>query len=149
MTNGAPTALSVERTIHIDASRERVFELLTDVAQMPRWIPVVTFEPRVGGRFEMVNGDWIAEGTVTAIDPPNSLAYTWDWRNQPLGALTHVSFDLVDDAGGTLLTLRHSGFPHPDQQASHTRGWDHYLARVTMLAEGRDPGPDPFLGGPA
>ena len=51
MSDTQATALSVEQTIRIEAPRERVFALLTDGAEIPRWMPM-TLEPRVGGRVE-------------------------------------------------------------------------------------------------
>lgn len=137
--------LTVERTVRILAPREHVFELLTDVRQMTRWIPVVTFEPQIGGRFEMVvDGEWVAEGEVFEYSPPASIGFTWDWRNQPLGAPTQVRFDLEEDGAATVVRLRHTGFPELAQQDSHTRGWTHYTLRLKTAAEGRDPGPDLF-----
>src|SRR5262249_28647008 len=96
----AAAALAVEQTIRIRAPRERVFRLLTDLAEIPRWMPVTAFEPRVGGRVEFVKGEMHAEGEVTEFEPPRAIAYTWDWRNQPLGARTEVRFELAEDGDG-------------------------------------------------
>jgi hypothetical protein len=38
--------------------------------------------------------------------------------------------------------MAHSGLPNAVQLAGHTKGWAHYLGRLTMAAEGRDPGVD-------
>ena len=142
MSDLAAPSLVVEQTIRIEAPRARVFALLTDVAEIPRWIPVVTFEPHVGGRFEMVTGEWEAEGEVTEFDPPRAVAFTWDWRNQPLGARTEVRFELEDDGGATVVHLRHAGFREQAQQKSHSEGWARYTGRLKTIAEGGDPGPD-------
>jgi uncharacterized protein YndB with AHSA1/START domain len=142
MSGAAAAALAVEQTIRIEAPRERVFELLTNVAEIPRWMPVVTLEPRVGGRFALVKGEWEAEGEVTEFEPPRAVAYTWDWRNQPLGALTEVRFELEEDEGGTIVHLSHRGFRERAQQESHTHGWSYYGPRLKIVAEGGDPGPD-------
>jgi uncharacterized protein YndB with AHSA1/START domain len=142
MSGAGATALAVEQTIRIEAPRERVFALLTDIAEIPRWMPAVTFDRQVGGRFEMVKGEWHAEGEVIELDPPRVVAYTWDWRNQPLGARTEVRFELEEDGAATIVRLTHRGFREPDQQASHDHGWAHYGQRLKTVAEGRDPGPD-------
>ena len=142
MSGAAAAALVVEQTIHIEAPRPRVFELLTNAAEIARWMPVVTFEPRVGGRLEFVKGEWEAEGEVIEFEPPRAVAYTWDWRNQPLGAQTEVRFELEEDAGGTIVRLSHRGFPEPAQRESHSHGWSHYALRLKTVAEGGDPGPD-------
>jgi uncharacterized protein YndB with AHSA1/START domain len=138
----AAAALAVDQTIRIRAPRERVFRLLTDLAELPRWMPVTAFEPRVGGRVEFVKGDMHAEGEVTEFEPPRAVAYTWDWRNQPLGARTEVRFELAEDGDGTLVHLTHRGFREEERRARHAVGWTHYAARLATVAEGGDPGPD-------
>ena len=146
MSHATDSALVVEHEIRIEAPRDRVFRLLSDQAEMARWMPVSLFEPHVGGRFEMVAGEWVAFGEVTQLDPPRRLAYTWDWQNQPLGTRTEVTFDLEADGQATILRLRHAGFTSPEQAASHTTGWTHYEERLSAVAEGRDPGPDAMAG---
>ena len=49
---------------------------------------------------------------------------------------------LIEQDGGTLLRMTHSGLPNAATQASHGKGWAHYLGRLTEAASGRDPGPD-------
>jgi len=102
----------------------------------------VAFESRLGGRFEMVRGEWEAAGEVIEFEPPRAVAFTWDWRNQPLGARTEVRFELEEDGGATVVHLRHTGFSEQAQQASHSEGWEHYTGRLKTIAEGGDPGPD-------
>jgi uncharacterized protein YndB with AHSA1/START domain len=142
MSEAQAAALAVHQTVHIDAPRERVFELLTDPEQLPRWIPVTVLEPRVGGRFEFARGEWLAEGEVVAFDPPRLVAYTWDWRNQPMGARTEVRWELEEDEGGTTVRLSHTGFPEGPHRDQHDGGWRHYGERLKMAAEGGDPGRD-------
>src|SRR5579864_9826423 len=133
-----PAELAVEQTIRIAAPRERVFALLTDVAQMPRWMPVTIFEARVGGRFEFARNA-VAVGEVIEFDPPRVVTFTWDWRDQPLGRRTVVRFELAEDGGGTLVRLTHSGFRAQDQCEVHRRGWFHYGQRLKLVAEGGTP----------
>lgn len=135
-------SLALEQTIRIKAPRERVFALLTDVAHLPRWMPVVSFEARLGGRFEMVKDEWTAEGEVIEFEPPRAVAFTWDWRNQPLGARTVVRFELEEDGPETVVRLTHTGFSEQAQQESHGAGWEHYAGRLKTIAEGGDPGSD-------
>ncbi len=53
-----------------------------------------------------------------------------------------IEIDLVDQDGGTLVRMTHSGLPDTEQCASHEKGWTHYLARLAIAAAGGDPGPD-------
>ena len=135
-------ALAVRQTIRIEAPRERVFALLTEVAQVPRWFPITVFEPHLGGRVEVVRDGWHAEGEVIEFEPPRVVAYTWDWRNQPLGSRTEVRWELEEDGGGTLVRLSHIGFPEQAQRESHSGGWTYYGQRLKIVAEGGQPGPD-------
>jgi len=137
----AGAALAVEQTMRIAASRERVFELLTDAAQIGRWMPVTMFEPRIGGQVEFAPTS-VAVGEVIAFDPPHLVAYTWDWRDRPLGARTEVRFELEEDGEGTTVRLTHTGFRAQERRETHRRGWAHYGRRLKTAAEGGDPGPD-------
>ncbi len=141
MKEVAGVALAVEQTMRIAASRERVFELLTDAAQMGRWMPVTMFEPRIGGRVEFAPTA-VAVGEVVAFEPPRLVAYTWDWRDRPLGARTEVRFELEEDGEGTTVRLTHTGFRAQERREAHRRGWAHYGQRLKTVAEGGDPGPD-------
>ncbi|MBV9422918.1 MAG: SRPBCC domain-containing protein [Solirubrobacterales bacterium] len=142
MSEAQAAALAVHHTVHIEAPRERVFELLTDPAQIPSWMPVTALEPRVGGRFEFIRDEWQAEGEVVAFDPPRLVAYTWDWRNQPMGVRTEVRWELEEEDGGTTVHLSHTGFPEGPHRENHDHGWRHYGERLKTVAEGGDPGPD-------
>jgi hypothetical protein len=58
-----------------------------------------------------------------------------------------VEIDLLDEPPeGTLLRMTHTGVPTADLRADHAEGWAHYLGRLTEVAAGRDPGPDPRRG---
>jgi uncharacterized protein YndB with AHSA1/START domain len=76
--------------------------------------------------------------------PVHRLAYSFGWEGDqavPPGSGL-VEIDLIEKPDGTLLRLTHSGLPDPKQCASHTEGWSHYLDRLSVVAGGRDPGPD-------
>jgi hypothetical protein len=55
---------------------------------------------------------------------------------------TTVEYTLHPEGGKTRLRLRHTGLPDDDAVAAHTDGWDHYLARLAVVAAGGDVGPD-------
>jgi uncharacterized protein YndB with AHSA1/START domain len=142
MTEATAINFDLKQSIEIDAPRERVFELVATPEGVAKWAPYTKFEPRVGGQYDFIKGEWHATGEITEIDPPRLVAYTWDWLNQPLGVRTEVRFELEERDGGTLLNLIHTGLPSEEQRQNHAHGWAHYEARVKDVAEGRDPGPD-------
>jgi len=51
-----------------------------------------------------------------------------------------VELEPVD--GGTLLRLTHSDLAPPPVAEHHRAGWERYLERLRLRAEGADPGPD-------
>jgi len=57
-------------------------------------------------------------------------------------ALNEQEIDLVPDANGTFLRLCHRGLP-TQARSAHEEGWDYYLPRLALAAEGGDTGADP------
>jgi uncharacterized protein YndB with AHSA1/START domain len=141
---------SVEREIKIAASRETVWELLTDPDEAIRWMgQAATFDVRPGGlyRVEVVPGH-TAKGEFLEVDPPRRLVYTWGWEGEAVEpGSTTVEFELIESGEGTLLRFRHRDLPNAEAAASHAHGWDHYFERLSAVAAGGDPGPDPWISG--
>lgn len=141
MIKNAPE-LVVDKSVRINAPREHVFKLLSDPKEMKRWEPITSFEARVGGRFQFEKDEWIAVGEVIEFDPPRAIAYTWDWKNSPLGSRTVVRYELETDGDATVVRLTHTGFLDAERAKNHAGGWQHYNDRLKIVAEGGDPGPD-------
>jgi uncharacterized protein YndB with AHSA1/START domain len=141
MIKNAPE-LTVDKTIRINAPREHVFKLLSDPKEIKRWKPMTSFEPRVGGHYQFEKGEWIAVGEIVEFDPPRVVAYTWDWKNSPLGTRTVVKYELQADGDATIVRLTHTGFTDAERAKAHGEGWEHYGQRLKIAAEGGDPGPD-------
>ena len=78
--------------------------------------------------------------------PNDRVVFTFGWEGEdqvvPPGA-SAVEITLVEDGDGTIIRLKHSGLT-AEQAASHKEGWEHYLPRLVELAEGREPGADPW-----
>jgi uncharacterized protein YndB with AHSA1/START domain len=142
MTDGEGMII-VER--RIDAPPDVVYGYLTDSVRWARWQGVsAEIEAVAGGKFQMTmaNG-MVAEGRFVELVPSQRVAFTWGWHGSALGpGSTTVIIDLAADRDGTLLTLTHEGLP-PGDVPFHRIGWDHYVPRLAVAAEGRDPGSDP------
>ncbi|MBI4492079.1 MAG: SRPBCC domain-containing protein [Chloroflexi bacterium] len=138
----------VQREIRIAARPETVFSFLVDPARMVRWMGVAAdLDPRPGGLYRVsINPRDAARGSYLELAPHRRVVFTWGWEGEaspvPPGSST-VEISLVPDGDGTIVRLRHLGLP-VDQREQHTEGWGHYLARLAIAAEGRDPGPDPW-----
>ena len=98
-----PDQDAIVTEIEIAAPPERVFQALTDPAQLMLWWAATPkgalweMDARLGGkwRYELtdpsrkivVNGvrDFKAHGEITEFDPPRVLAYTWlgNWHEHP------------------------------------------------------------------
>jgi uncharacterized protein YndB with AHSA1/START domain len=139
-------SLVVRRETHIAAPCATIFAFLTDPEKILRWMGTeATTEAHPGGLY-LVKGIHArhARGAFREVVPVHRLAYSFGWDGieaVPPGS-SLVEIDLIDQDGGTLLRLTHTGLPNGEQCASHERGWAHYLERLAVAAAGRDPGPD-------
>lgn len=138
----------LERQIHISARPETVFSFFTDPAKMVRWKGVrAKLDPRPGGVYRVeINGRDVVLGKYVEIVPFSRIVFTWGWEgeNSPLPpGSTTVEIVLTPDRDGTLVRLRHLGLP-PEQREVHAEGWDHFLPRLGLAAQGLEPGPDPW-----
>ena len=136
--------LVVQREVAAPAAT--VFAFLTDPEKILRWVGTeATLEPRPGGLYLLnVGGKHMARGEFTEVIPVHRLAYSFGWEGRekvPPGS-SLIEIDLIDQNGGTLVRLTHSGLPDAEECASHREGWTHYLERLAVAAAGGDPGPD-------
>jgi uncharacterized protein YndB with AHSA1/START domain len=137
--------VEIERRIY--APREEVFGYLTDPVKYTRWKGMAAdLDPRPGGVYRVrMNSDTVALGEYVVVEPPSRVVFTWGWEGDeavPPGSST-VEITLRDDGDGTILRLRHTGFPTDEAAASHREGWAMYLERLSVVAPGGEPGRDP------
>jgi uncharacterized protein YndB with AHSA1/START domain len=130
----------IERQVFIPADPETVFKFLVEPELMARWIGRVQFAMAEEGgpfRLQFTFGDGhTATGVFTEISPPQRLAFSFGWEGNdtfPPGT-SLVEIQLHPQAGGTLLKLKHTGFPDAAHReftpANHADRWSHYLARL-------------------
>jgi uncharacterized protein YndB with AHSA1/START domain len=137
----------VER--RIKARPETVFSFFTDPARWLSWMGLSgDFDLRPGGAYRMiVIGDGIASGRFVELSPYRKIVFTFGWEDHRLevspGSST-VEITLEADGEETVVRLVHRYLP-PQAQAPHASGWDHYLDRLAVRAEGGDPGPDAWM----
>jgi uncharacterized protein YndB with AHSA1/START domain len=139
----------IVREVRIGVPPDQVFPYFTDPAKMIVWKAMeAQLDPRPGGVFRInVTGSDVARGEYVEIDAPRRVVFTFGWESEgsplPPGAST-VEVTLVPDGDGTLLRLVHTGVPD-EIRAGSTQGWDHYLPRLVVAAEGGDPGFDAWI----
>lgn len=144
---------SIREQIEIAAPLERVFQALTDPAQLLGWwgdrrsfrSTHWEIDPRVGGkwlsRWEGPDGARFAlGGEVLEIEPPRVLAYTWWDERYPGLPQTTVRYELTPTPMGTLVTMTHEGFD--DVRADfndYNGGWSTVMRSLRAHAESGRP----------
>ena len=104
---------------------EEVWPALVEPERLAAWFPsTATIEPRVGGRVVFGFG---GDGTVTDLDPPRLIAFTWE--------TDHLRFELAPDGDGSLLVLVHT-FDDRAGAASFAAGWESCLDVLDGVPEG-------------
>jgi uncharacterized protein YndB with AHSA1/START domain len=143
---------SIERNLHIDASPEVVFEVLSSSEYIRDWWSAETdFEPVAGATSQFTWTDdktgatRSAPFTVVEADPPRRFSFRWIYDDgQPAGPGNSllVTFELTPADGGTLVRFRETGYRERGWEGAvleahyndHRQGWDFYLPRLAELA---------------
>jgi uncharacterized protein YndB with AHSA1/START domain len=110
---------------------EKVWRAVTEPDRLADWFPgKITPELRVGGAVEFEFG---GSGSVTDLDPPHLIAYTW--------GEDHLRWELRAEGAGTRLVLTHTFDDHAGA-ASFGAGWHTCIVALGLALDGR-PGADP------
>jgi uncharacterized protein YndB with AHSA1/START domain len=142
---------TLEREIHIDASPEVVFEVVSRPEHLREWWPdEADLDPGPGGVGELRWGSGTDAAmavalTVVDVDPPRRFSFRWTHPAQEPATSTNslmVTFDLVPAGAGTTLRMTETGFRERGwevavleaQYAEHEAGWDHFLSRLAVYA---------------
>ena len=141
---------SIERELHIDASPEIVFDVVSNPEHVREWWPDrAEYAPGGAGRigFELPSGEigW-AQFTVVDAAPPRLFSFRWthpEGETAVPGNSLLVVFELEPAGTGTRLRMTETGFRERGwdeatvaaEHAEHEQGWDHFLPRLPVYAE--------------
>lgn len=118
--DGRPTRIVVASRTY-DTTVEDLWDAITSPERIPRWLMPVDGDLRLGGRYQLTGN---AGGEITACEPPNHLAVTWEFG----GEVTWLDVRLSPDGDGARLELEHAAHPgdHWDQYGPGAVGigWD-------------------------
>jgi len=139
---------SIEREIHVEASPEVVFEVISRPEHVREWWPDdAHFDPVPGAVGELVwRGDDRAEPmvvplTVITAEPPRLFSFRWTHPADEKGEIGNsllVTFELVPVGAGTTVRMTETGFREMGWEAAvleetyqdHGQGWDHFIPRL-------------------
>ncbi|KKD06359.1 SRPBCC domain-containing protein [Streptomyces sp. WM6386] len=141
---------SIERDLHVDASPDMVFEVVSRPEHMREWWPDdARFESAEGAPGELFWRDK-ATGetktvafTVVEVAPPKRFSFRWCYTDAERGGDSLlVTFDLVPTQTGTLVRMTETGFREmgweiavlEETYRDHVSGWDHYIPRLGAYA---------------
>lgn len=129
----ATTVGDIQSKIEIDASAEKVFEVITNPEQLKRWIAhEANVELRIGGRFDI---GWGEGGPLHILDlvPNEKISYVWSaWSRDPE---TITTWTLEGSGGKTYLTLVQSGFAPDNDNHDLQIGWLNFMGWVRSICE--------------
>ncbi|GIJ11268.1 SRPBCC family protein [Micromonospora andamanensis] len=139
---------SIEREIHVEATPEVVYEVVTTPEHLRQWWPDdADLEPVPGATGTVSFGDsstpnaQVVPLTVVEADPPRRFSFRWVYDDLAVATPTNsllVTFELVPSGTGTLLRLTETGFREKGWEAAvleahyrdHVSGWDYFLPRL-------------------
>ncbi len=130
----------VEQTVRISARPETVWTYWTDAQRICDWWGAAAeLDPTPGGMYRVeMEGGYVMCGEFLELEPYVRLVFSFGWEQTdglpsiaPGGSKVEVT--LVEDAGDTILTLRHTGIPDAVAEL-HASGWSEFLPRLVASA---------------
>jgi uncharacterized protein YndB with AHSA1/START domain len=139
--------IAIERSIWIAAPRERVWQAVTDPAQIAAWFAPGTSFSQKGNIISIrVGEDDVEVAIIEVFDPPRQLTT----RSLPDRALA-TTYTLEEENGGTRFTVTETGFEALSEEARQARldqddqGWIMALENLKAYIDGRSlPRPEGF-----
>jgi uncharacterized protein YndB with AHSA1/START domain len=111
---------------------EKVWAALTDPAQVEEWWARAEVELTEGGRarLEWLNGDAVAEGRITRLEPPRAIEFDTDVHGRLL-------WELSPDGDRTQLMLTVTAEIPDDHLASVRAGWHSHIDFLEQALDGQ------------
>ena len=118
------TDTTIRKSIFIAASRDTVWQYLTEAKLLGAW-----FHP---ARSDLADGE-----DYTLVSQNDGDRMCWGKVTEMNGAMSQVEWTLVDAPGGTRLTLEHSGLPETADAfglvLALDKGWHGFLSNFQGL----------------
>ncbi len=129
------SARAVILSCSYDTDKDDLWDALTTAERIPRWFLPIEGDLRLGGRYQFKGN---AGGEITACEPPEHLAATWEWQEN----VSWVEVQLATEGDSrTRLTLTHTAIVDPfwDQYAPGATGVGWELGLIGLALHLIDP----------
>ena len=138
----------VELHRRFGAAPERVFAAFSDPVKVAQWLrpspeiglTVLGFDFRVGGAYRFAYHLPDAQvvrigGLYRVIERPREIRFSWTIEppDPHAGIESEVTVQIVDDSGGSTLTIRHERLDLPGALERHTEGWRGALTNLDAV----------------
>lgn len=122
----------IERTFGHD--QETVWRMLTDSSLLPQWLAPGALSLSKGGvaRLNFPESGTNVDSTVTDVDPPRLIEYSWSKPGEPNRPLR---WETTATQGATRLSLTLT-IPDGEDIARTCAGWDAHLDMLAAALEG-------------
>lgn len=131
--------VAIERSIWIDAPRERVWQAVTDPAQIAQWFAPGTSFTKKGNIISIHMGEMDIEvAMVDFIDPPRQVT-----TRQLPDKVIATTYTLEEENGGTRITVTESGLETLTEEArkqhldQKRKGWELALENLKAFIDGK------------
>ncbi|MEV8467428.1 SRPBCC domain-containing protein [Fluviibacterium sp. DFM31] len=132
---------AIEKSIYLSAPRQAVWTYLTDAKKLGTWFHPSDTDMVAGATYTLssqTDGERMCWGTVEESRPHDYLR--WSFTVGPAnGAMSTVEWRLEEIAGGTRLSLSHSGLPDTGDGfgllLALDKGWHGFLMNLRQLSD--------------
>ncbi len=134
---------SIEREIHVDASPEVVFEVVSSPEHISQWwSDDAELDATPGATGALIWGDRAEVMPITVVrsDPPRLFSFRWCYPDGQIESDQSllITFELIPSGTGTMVRLTETGFREmgweaaklAEQYQEHVAGWGLYLPRL-------------------
>ena len=139
---------TIEREIHVDASPEVVFRVVSSPEHLKEWWPdEAAYEPAAGaeGHIAFQHGSpgdaTVVPITVVTVEPPSRFSFRWVYESGDLPGTDNsllVTFVLEPAGEGTRVRMIETGFRERGWEGAvleaayqeHSQGWDFFIPRL-------------------
>ena len=133
----------------VEAAPARVWDAFSKPDQLAQWFApgelrarIDAFDFRIGGRFDISmvepsGSPHRAFGTILEIVPHRRLVLSWKWVDFPPDpGESRVTFELLEENGGTNVVITHEKLSSPESVRLHTEGWEGCLHNLVSSVRG-------------